>query len=362
MGTRTVIPFGPQYPVLPEPIHLDLVLEDEKVVEAVPQLGFIHRGLEKLVEKRDFQQFIYIAERVCGICSFGHSYGYAQGIEALMGIEIPPRAEYLRAIFNELSRIHSHLLWLGLLADAFGYENLFQQCWRLRESVLDIFERTTSGRVILSACCVGGMSVDVDDEELAGICSVLEKLNRDYRRVSRAFLDDSSVKNRLSGIGMLSKEDAIALSTVGPFARASGVEYDTRTLGFGAYGDLAAFEPVTSSIGDGYARVDVRSREVHQSIDIVAELVSKIPAGEIAVKVKGTPADGARFVTRMEQPRGCAIYYMQGNGTKFLERFSVRTPTSQNIAGLLHIMAGCDLADVPVNVLTIDPCISCTER
>jgi len=362
MGTRTVIPFGPQHPVLPEPIHLDLVLEDEKVVEAVPQLGFIHRGLEKLVEKRDFQQFIYIAERICGICSFGHSYGYAQGIEGLMGIEVPPRAEYLRAIFNELSRVHSHLLWLGLLADAFGYENLFQQCWRLRETVLDMFERTTGGRVILSACCVGGMSVDVEDGVLAGICTELETLESDYRRVCKAFLGDGSVNNRLKGIGLLSKEDAIAFSTVGPFARASGVDYDTRTLGFGAYGDLAAFEPVTSDEGDGYARVDVRIREVIQSIQIVRELVSKMPAGEIAVKVKGAPAEGSRFVTRMEQPRGCAVYLMKGNGTKFLERFRVRTPTSQNIAGLVHIMAGCDLADVPLNVLTIDPCISCTER
>ena len=117
MGKATVIPFGPQHPVLPEPLHLDLVVEDETVIEAVPQIGFIHRGLEKLVETRDYNQFIYVAERICGICAFGHSMGYAETVEKLMGVEIPTRAEYLRVIWHELSRIHSHVLWMGLAAD-----------------------------------------------------------------------------------------------------------------------------------------------------------------------------------------------------------------------------------------------------
>ena len=153
MGKQTVIPFGPQHPVLPEPVHLDLVLEDEKVVQAIPQIGFVHRGLERLVDTRDYNQMIYVAERICGICAFGHSMGYAETIESLMNVEIPKRAEYLRVIWHELSRVHSHILWLGLAADAFGFESLFMHCWRLRERVLDIFERTTGGRVILSSDC-----------------------------------------------------------------------------------------------------------------------------------------------------------------------------------------------------------------
>ena len=112
---------GPQHPVLPEPLHLDLVVEDEKVIKAVPQIGFVHRGLEKLVETRDYNQFIFVAERICGICAFGHSMGYAETVESLMGVEIPPRAQYLRTIWHELSRVHSHILWLGLAADAFGF-------------------------------------------------------------------------------------------------------------------------------------------------------------------------------------------------------------------------------------------------
>jgi hypothetical protein len=135
---RTVIPFGPQHPVLPEPVHLDLVVEDEKVVEARPSIGFIHRGLEKLVEKKDYIEFVYIAERICGICSFIHGQTYCQAIEALMNIPVPPRALYLRTVWGELSRIHSHLLWLGLMADAVGFESLFMHSWRVRERVLNI--------------------------------------------------------------------------------------------------------------------------------------------------------------------------------------------------------------------------------
>ena len=109
MGKKTVIPFGPQHPVLPEPVHVDLVIEDEKVVEAIPQIGFIHRGLEKLVQKKDFMQFVAVTERICGICAFGHSMGYSETIEILMGLEIPKRAQYLRVIWHELS---SRRLWL----------------------------------------------------------------------------------------------------------------------------------------------------------------------------------------------------------------------------------------------------------
>ena len=146
MSKRTTIPFGPQHPVFPEPLQLDLVIEDEVVVEAIPSIGFIHRGLEGLVVKKDFLDFVYIAERICGICSFIHGMTYCIAIEEIMNIEVPPRANYLRTIWSELSRIHSHLMWLGFTSDAFGFENLFMNTWRIREKILDIIEATTGGK------------------------------------------------------------------------------------------------------------------------------------------------------------------------------------------------------------------------
>ena len=161
MAKQTIVPFGPQHPVLPEPIHLDLVLEDETVVEAVPSIGYVHRGLEKLVEKKDFHEMVYVAERICGICSFMHGMGYCEAVEHIMHVDVPARAKYLRTLWCEMSRLHSHLLWLGLLADAFGFESLFMQSWRMREKILDMFEASTGGRVIFSVNRIGGVLKDI---------------------------------------------------------------------------------------------------------------------------------------------------------------------------------------------------------
>jgi ech hydrogenase subunit E len=161
MSQRSIIPFGPQHPVFPEPIQLRLVLEDEKVVEALPAIGYVHRGLEKLAEQKDFLQDVYLIERICGICSFMHAMNYCQGIEQLLGLPVPDRARYLRVIWAEIHRMHSHLLFLGLLADSFGYENLFMQCMRCREDIVQVMEMTAGNRILLTTCCIGGVRKDI---------------------------------------------------------------------------------------------------------------------------------------------------------------------------------------------------------
>ena len=360
MGKRTIIPFGPQHPVLPEPVHLDLVIEDETVIEAIPSIGFIHRGLEKLVETRDYNQMAYVIERICGICSFGHGWGYCAAVEGAMKVEVPERAEYLRTILEELSRLHSHLLWLGLLADGFGFESLFMHCWRIRETILDILEKTTGGRVIFSICKVGGMRKDIDNDTLNEIVDIINGLKGEIEEITRVFIEDTSVKNRMCGVGVLSKEDAEELCAVGPVARGSGIVQDMgMTEGHGVY-DKLDFKPVIEEAGDCYARCKVRIGEIFQSIDLITKAVAMIPDGPVSVSVKGN-VDG-EFITRIEQPRGEAFYYAKGAGSKFLKRMRVRTPTNMNIPALVKTLQGCDLADVPILILTIDPCISCTER
>jgi ech hydrogenase subunit E len=356
---RTIIPFGPQHPVLPEPIHLDLVVEDEKVVEARPSIGFVHRGLEKLAEKKDYVEFVYVAERICGICSFIHGQTYCQAIETLMNVQVPPRALYLRTAWGELSRIHSHLLWLGLMADGMGFESLFMHSWRVREKVLNIIEATTGGRVIFGSCKIGGVRRDMDAETIRNLLQELDAIEKDMRQITRVFLDDNSVKSRLCGIGVLPKQEAYDLGCVGPMLRASGVAQDMRTLGYAAFKDIGV-EPVTRAEGDCYARCAVRCEELFQSVGIIRQALEKIPDGDIAVKVTGNPA--GESITRTEQPRGEVVYHLKANGTKNLQRFRVRTPTFANLPAMLKVLPGCDLADVPMIVLTIDPCISCTER
>lgn len=361
MDKTTVIPFGPQHPVLPEPIHVDLELKDEKVVRAVPSIGYIHRGLEKLVEKRGFQEYVYVAERVCGICSFGHGWGYCKAVEGLMGLDIPRRAQYLRTLWHELSRLHSHLLWLGLAADAMGFESLFMHAWRLRETVLDIFEQTTGGRVIFSVCQVGGVRRDIEGPRLKEIVKRLRGLKKEIEDMEFVFLGDETIHARLKRVGIMTAEEARDLGCVGPTARGSGLALDHRCGDeAGAYQELG-FRPVTAADGDCFARCQVRFGELLQSVDLIEGCVDNMEEGPVAVPAKGVPPVGEYF-TRVEQPRGEALYYVKGNKTVHLERFRLRTPTNANIPALVKMLQGCDLADVPNIILTIDPCISCCER
>lgn len=355
----TVIPFGPQHPVLPEPLHLRLVVEDEIVKEALPAIGYVHRGLEKLADVRDYHQMVGIVERVCGICSAIHAMCYCQGLEEMMGIEIPRRAKYLRTIWTEMERITSHLLWLGLFADAFGFESLFMQYWRIRERVMDIMEATCGNRVIMSVSVVGGVRRDLSPEQARWILGELDIVDREVRATRSTMLDDYAVKQRLVGIGVLTKQQAYELGAAGPVLRGSGWAQDMRLLKYAAFDELD-YAPVVYNDGDCWSRNAVRFDETLQSIDLIRQAIAKLPEGDLAAPVKGKPE--GEVTNRVEQPRGELFYYIKGDGSKVLDRCRIRTPTFANVPPLVAMLPGIELADVPVVVLSIDPCISCTER
>ncbi|MBR5115636.1 MAG: NADH-quinone oxidoreductase subunit D, partial [Lachnospiraceae bacterium] len=241
----------------------------------------------------------------------------------------------------------------------FGFESLHMQSWRLREQVLDMFEESTGGRVIFSVMKIGGQRRDVPQDMLKSFLERFDRMEEELKVLARTFMDDAAVQSRLKGIGLLTADQAESLGCAGPFLRASGVARDIRTTGYAAYGDVHV-EPITSKVGDSYARCDVRIREIFQSFAIIREAIGKIPEGPVEVPVKGFP--NGEYMTRIEQPRGEALYYVKANGKKFIERMRVRTPTFANLPGLVETLKGCELADVPILVLTIDPCISCTER
>ena len=276
MARTNVIPFGPQHPVLPEPIHFELITEDELIVDAIPSISFVHRGLEKLVEQRDFMDYAYVADRICGLCSFMHSMGYCQAVEEIMAIEVPERCQYLRVIWAELGRLHSHIFWLGVAADAFGFESLFMQSLRIREKVLDIIEETTGGRVIFGMNKVGGVKRDIEAGKLKEITARLLAMEKELHELTDVFINDYSVKHRLIGVGHISKEDAYRLGCVGPMLRASGHASDMRKIGYSAYKHLD-LEPMVETSGDCYARCLVRIREIFQSIDLIRQAAEKIP-------------------------------------------------------------------------------------
>jgi Ni,Fe-hydrogenase III large subunit len=359
MAVKTVLPFGPQHPVLPEAIQLRITLEDENIGQVLPALGYIHRGIEKAGEKNDYPLNVYLVERICGICSATHGLAYCMAVEKLLGIEPPPRANYLRVVWTELHRLHSHLLWLGLLADAFGFESLFMQIWRIREMVMDVLEKTAGNRVIISVNTLGGVRRDMTDEQIEETLNTLAECERQLNAILPVILEDYTVKKRTVGKGVLTAEQALRLGAVGPTLRASGVAQDVRMTGYAAYGELN-FQPVVEQAGDSYARAVVRARECFQTIDLIRQALQRLPEGDIQNKPRGNP--NGKAIARVEAPRGELMYFVVGNGTKNLERMRVRTPTLANVPTLLEMLPGAEFADVPVITLSIDPCISCTER
>jgi ech hydrogenase subunit E len=357
--SRTVLPFGPQHPVLPEPIQVKLTLDDERVVSAIPTGGYIHRGIEQAAVTREYQQAIYMVERVCGICSFVHSHGYCLSLESLLNVEVPKRGEYLRVFWGELSRIHSHLLYVGLFADAIGYESVFMQAWRVREAIVDLMEKTSGGRVIISVNAPGGVRRDLSPELIDEVLATLPRVRARMDEISSVLTGDSSYLRRSRGIGAISAKDALDTGAVGPVMRSTGIAEDVRQTGYCAYGDLK-FEPITETAGDCWARTWVRMREAYQSIDLIQQCLTRLPEGDISVRVRGEPT--GETTARLEAPRGELFYYVKGNGTRKLERLRVRTPSFANIPALLAMLRDVELADVPAVIISIDPCISCTER
>lgn len=354
----TVFPFGPQHPVLPEPIQLRFTLDEEKIVDVVPQLGYVHRGIERAAELNDYRRNIYLCERVCGICNYIHGMTYCMAIEDLTDTEVPERAKYLRVIWQEMGRLQSHLLWLGLFADAIGFESLFMQIWRDREIVLTLNEKTNGHRIHLATNAIGGARKDIDSPLAAEYKKDLALLATKIKPLEAVFYKDKSFRQLTEDKGILPKNQANFLGAVGPVIRGSGVAQDMRALD-PTYKALD-FKPVVYDGCDSYARTLVRFDEVFQSIDTINKALDQMPQGPILNKNEKFP-DGTTIV-RTEQPRGELFYYVEANGTNKLNRVKIRTPTGANIPCLVSMLIGHELPDIPVIVHSIDPCISCTER
>ncbi len=358
MGRATTIPFGPQHAAFLEPLNVKLTLDEETVVGAVLNQGYNHRGMEYALSL-DYRKSQYLVERVCGICSFHHSSAYCQGMESLYGIEVPVRAKLIRTIMMECQRLTSHLLALGHIAEAVGYENLFMQCFREREHVMMLVNRVSGNRVHYSMNVIGGVKRDLSPEAVKDVQATIRDLRPRLEELRRVFSRDSTLSKRTRGVGKLSRQAATEWGNVGPVSRASGIPRDIRQDGFAAY-SMVEFKPVVREEGDSYARMMVRMDECLQAADIIEECLPLLEDGPVAVQVKGHPK-GETF-SRVEAPRGELFYYIRAKGTLGLERIKLRTPALMNVASLLAMLPGCQLADVPTITVSVDPCICCTDR
>jgi len=355
------VPIGPQHPALKEPECFNLILKGEKIAAMNVRLGYNHRGVEKACEERTYIQDLYLIERVCGICSHSHSTCFVQAVEEIAGLQVPKRALYIRTLISELERIHSHLLWLGVAGHEIGFDTLLMYAWRDREAVMDILALLTGNRVNYGMNTIGGVRRDITPDQIPQILSAIDVLEERTKYYVKVATEEITLRERLSGVGVLSKEDAIRLGAVGPTARASGVNRDVRRDDpYAAYGELL-FEVITDNHNDVYGRTLVRLGELMESYKLVRQIVRSLPVGPIAVKApRKIPAGEA--LSRYEAPRGEDVHYVKANGTEKPERVKIRAPTLANVQVVSHMLKGRYLADMPIVIAAIDPCFSCTDR
>ena len=358
---EVVVPIGPQHPALKEPVNFRVIADGETIVRLELDISYNHRGIEKAAESRDFVRVVPLLERICGICSHSHTTAFVKGIEELMKVEVPPRAQYIRTIVAELERMHSHLLWLGVAAHEIGFNTLFMWTWRDREVVQDVLESVTGNRVNYGTNEVGGVRRDLPPDVVRSSLALLRPLEERLSAYRDMVNEEETMMIRFRGIGKLSRAEALRLGTVGPTARASGVEYDIRRDDpYLLYADLP-WNVVTDSHGDVYGRTLVRIGELEQSLKIIEVGLEQLPDGPTK---KATPRAAPRgeLLSRYEAPRGELAHFMRTNNTDKVERLDIRTPTLANWTSVAVSLVHQHLADIPVVVAAIDPCLSCTSR
>lgn len=372
--TTYKIPIGPIHPSLEEPMTFNFEIAGERIqsVDLLP--GDNHRGIEFMGRNRNIVQIIYLAERICGICSASHPFAFCRAVENAAGIEVPPRAEYIRVIIAELERIHSHILWAGVAALELGFSSLLYLSWKVREEVLDLLELLTGNRINYGIFMIGGVRRDITEEHIPRIRKTLEYYKDAYQTLEDVFLKDPSIALRTKGVGILTYEQALKLASVGPTTRASGVKKDVRQdQPYSAYADLD-IKAITPDVfsgevnGDVYDRIIVRVLEVFQSVQIIEQCINNLPEGDIVsepklAKLLGTlkKAKG-EGVGRHEAPRGEVIHYVKLNESENPEVWKARAPTYNNLMPWMPMLENQEVADIPIVIASIDPCIGCMDR
>ncbi len=359
----SVIPIGPFFPVLEEPSYWRLFVDGETIVGCDYRGFYNHRGIEKMGDSRlTYNEIPYVAERICGICGFIHSTCYCQAVEKAAGIEVPPRARYLRTIMLELERIHSHLLWLGIAGHILGFDTVLMQTWRIREPVMWLCEAISGNRKTYGMNTIGGVRRDVAGEFEPKILETIQTIEKEALAVHRAIVEDTTLLVRTKGVGILTGEWARKVCVVGPPARASGVRIDARIdHPYAAYGEV----PVRIAVDDGcdtWARLVVRVAELLESIRLVREALEALPDGPICAEITGEIPPQRLGVSVVEAPRGEAIHVVMTGGDNRPYRWRVRAPTYPNLQAVPAMLREQTIADVPIIIGSLDPCFSCTER
>jgi NADH-quinone oxidoreductase subunit D len=375
-----VLNMGPQHPSTHGVLRLVLEIDGEAVVSLAPDIGYLHTGIEKTCEAKFYQQVVPLTDRIDYLCPMTNNLAYCLAVEKLLQLEIPERAQHIRVLLNELTRIQSHLVWLGTHAMDIGALTVFLYCFREREALLRIFESVAGQRMMTSYFRIGGVSLELPLDFYKNVQAFLSDFPSKIAEYEGLLTGNPIWIGRLKGVGYLSPEDAIALGVTGPPLRASGVDWDLRRdMPYSGY-EKFQFNVPTSTDGDVWARYAVRMNEMRESVKIAQQALDGMPEGRITadapkiilpgreqmktqmeslihhfkIVTEGFAVPAGEVYQAVESPRGEMGYYVVSDGTAKPYRVHMRNPSYATLQALETMCKGKMLADVVAVIGSID--------
>jgi NADH:ubiquinone oxidoreductase subunit D len=346
---------GPQHPSTHGVLRLVLKLNGESVLDVVPHLGYVHRGIEKMVESQTYLQNIHLTDRLDYLSSHINNLGYCMAMEQALDIGVPERGEYIRVMVSELQRIQSHLLWWGVAGMDLGAITTFLYGWKEREIITDIFEEICGARLTMNFFRPGGSFADVPDTFIPRIQKVIEIMKVALDEYNTLLTGNIIFQERTRDIGILSKEKALSYGCTGPVLRASGVSYDVRRNDPYSIYDRFDFDIPIGTVGCSFDRYWIRMEEMAQSVRILEQAVKDFPGGPYRSKAQAAYSlPQGNYYSQVETARGLLGIYIIAEGGAKPYRVKFRSPSLSNLSVLREIAVGHKIADMVTILATLD--------
>jgi len=357
---ETEVPLGTVHSAAIEPYRVRLFVEDEIVKDAEITVGVNHRGVERIMEGLPVEKANSLTEKICGICSNSHIWKSVLVAEKALGIEVPERALYIRIIMEELERLHSHMLYLAHGSEVLGHETFAMRIFYIRETVMELLRMIGGNRVQYGVPIIGGIRprAELDLMRIQKIKDGMDFVEEKITEFAERFVSDPMVMSRITGVGILKKEDAIRLSATGPTLRATGVDIDLRR-------DMPEYESfefnvITQDDGDVKANILVRVLEIPESIKIIRQAIDHLPEGKITNR-SWDMEDSPVTNNYIEVPRG-KLYHSYSLDDGRVRNVIIRTPSITNIGAMEYACIGYHITDAQLAIVQCDPCFTCTDR
>ncbi|MBI3610433.1 MAG: NADH-quinone oxidoreductase subunit C [Nitrospirae bacterium] len=342
------VPVGPIHAGIIEPGHFRFSVAGEPIMQLEVRHFWKHRGVEKLFENLTWAEGVSLAEKVSGDTSFGHSLCYCQAAESLLGIEVPPRANYLRSLFLELERLHNHIGDVGAICNDAAYALALAHCGRMKERIMQINDSLTGSRFLRGLNRVGGLSIDLPSDQLDAAALALKKIEEDFTDLSKIIFNNASLTDRLETTGILKERTARDHGVMGVVGRASNIDRDVRRdHPFAAY-DRLRFKVPIYRYGDVRARLRVRVDEVHESMDLIRQALENLPVGPITNAALPAPQPGDWALSAVEGWRGEILYFVMAGEEGKIHRCKVRDPSFVIWPAIQFAVLGNIIPDFPL--------------